>query len=93
MGARKDGRLALKAVKKTADIYLGRVDKDVSAENIKQYIEEVFNIMIEKIESLQIKTDQYNAFKITVDLEVRDELLKPESWPEGIVVNKFYRRP
>ena len=92
MGARKDGRLALKGVKKTADIYLGRVDRDVSTEDIQQYIKEVFNITVEKIENLQIRTDQYSAFKITIDLAVRDELFKPESWPEGIVVNKFYRR-
>ena len=92
MGARKDGRLALKGVKKTADIYLGRVDRDVSTEDIQQYIKEVFNITVEKIENLQIRTDQYSAFKITIDLAVRDELFKPESWPDGIVVNKFYRR-
>ena len=91
-GAKKDGVLALKAVKRTADIYLGRVEKTVSADDIENYILEVFNVKVEKVENIQIRTDQYRAYKVTVDLALRDKLFKPEAWPEGIVVNKFYRR-
>ena len=91
-GAKKDGVLALKAVKRTADIYLGRVEKTVSADDIENYIQEVFNVKVEKVENIQIRTDQYRAYKVTVDLALRDKLFKPEAWPEGIVVNKFYRR-
>ena len=92
LGAKKDGVSALKAVKRTADIYLGRVEKTVSADDIENYIQEVFNVKVENVESLQIRTDQYKAFKITVDLALRDKLFTPEAWPEGIIVNKFYRR-
>ena len=90
LGANKDGRLPLKAVQKTADVFVGRVTKDIGESDIKQYIKEVFDIVVKKIEILKIKTDKYNAFKVTVNLSDRDTLFKPDLWPEGLVINKFY---
>ena len=92
LGANKDDRFSLRAVGKTADVFLGRVDKNVEKTNIEQYIKDVFGITVKKVEYLKIKTDEYNAFKVTVDLFERDNLFKPDLWPEGMVVNKFYKR-
>ena len=92
LGVNKDGRLPLKAVQKTADVFVGRVTKDIGESDIKQYIKEVFDIVVKKIEILKIKTDEYNAFKVTVNLSDRDTLFKPDLWPEGLVINKFYKR-
>ena len=46
LGANKDGYLPLKAVEKTADIFVGRVTKDIGESDIKQYIKEVFDIIV-----------------------------------------------
>ena len=69
-----------------------KVTKDIGESDIKQYIKEVFDIVDKKIEILKIKTDKYNAFKVTVNLSDRDTLFKPDLWPEGLVINKFYKR-
>ena len=82
----------MKAVKRTADVFLGRVDKSVKEEEITQYIEDSFSVTVEKIEILNIKTDQFNAFKITVPSIERDKLFNSELWPEGMVVNKYYNK-
>ena len=92
LGASKDDRFSLRAVGRTADVFLGRVDKNVEESDIEQYIRDVFDIAVKKIEILKIKTDEYNAFKVTVDLSERDNLFKPDLWPEGMIVNKFYKR-
>ena len=92
MGARKDNNSLVKAVKRTADVFLGRVDTDVQIVDIESYIKDVFNVSVEKIENLKIKSDQFSAFKITVLLDERDKLFDCELWPEGMVVNKFYNR-
>lgn len=92
MGSRKDDHSLMKAVKRTADVFLGRVDKSVKADEIIQYIEDSFNVVAEKVEVLKIKSDQFNAFKITVPSIERDKLFNSELWPEGIVVNKYYNR-
>lgn len=92
-GVRKDkNTLSFKGVRKTADVFLGRVEKSVTSSNIENYIEETFNIKVKKIDPMVIKSDMFNAFKITVLLDEREKLFDSESWPEGIVINKFYSR-
>ena len=92
MGSRKSEHSFMKAVKQTADIFLGRVDRSVKTEEITQYIKDSFNVVVENIEVLKIRTDQFNAFKITVLSTEREKLFNSDLWPEGMVVNKYYNR-
>ena len=62
------------------------------SDDIENYVQEVFNMNVEKVEEVQIRTDQYRAFKVTVDPALRDKLFMTDAWPEGIIVNKCYRR-
>ena len=64
-GSRKSHH-QLKAVRRTADVFLGRMDSDVSSGSIKSYIQETFEIHVYNIEELKIVTDEYKAYKITV---------------------------
>ena len=92
-GARKaSGSSSFKAVERTADVFLGRVHKETPIEDIKAYVKNTFNVTCLDIEKLVIKTDAFNAFKITVLLSDRDLLFKPELWPEDVVVGKYYNR-
>ena len=72
--------------------FLGRVDKEVEASNIKEHIKDNFDVNVQNIESVEILSKHFNAFKITVLLEDRDKLFNAELWPEGMIVNKFYKR-
>ena len=92
MGSRKSEQSSMKAVKRTADVFLGRVEKSMKVEEIVQYIKDNFEIEVENIEALKIRTDKFNAFKITVLSTDRERLFNSELWPEGMVVNKYYNR-
>ena len=81
-----------KAALRTSDVYVGRVDTEVTMEDIEKYIGDTFDLTLFDIEKLNIVSSQYNAFKITVKVNERDKLFKPECWPEGIIVNKYYNR-
>lgn len=91
-GARRDGGFLLKAVKRTVDVFIGRVDIEADESVISDYIKETFDITCSKVEKLQIKTDLYNAFKVTVSLTEREALFKSDMWPEDVIINKFYNR-
>ena len=73
-------------------MFLGRVDKEVTVDNIKDYIKDTFDVMIRSIEGVEIQSKQFNAFKITVLSEERETLFNAALWPEGMIVNKFYKR-
>ena len=51
-----------------------------------------FNVIVQSIENVKIFSNDFNAFKITTFLDERDKLFNADLWPEGMIVNKFYRR-
>ena len=73
-GVRKDGASTFRAVKQTIDIFVGRVHKDTTEEDIMKYVRDTFDIDYVAAKQLQIQTDQYNAFKAMVCLSNRDKL-------------------
>ena len=82
----------MRAVRRTVDVFLGRVHKEVDIDIIRNYIKENFEIDPQNIEDINIKSEYFNAFKITVFIDEREKLFNAELWPEGLIVNKFYRR-
>ena len=92
LGSRRDAHSTMRAVRRTADVFIGRVDRQVEAENVSDYIKEHFDVKVQNIEKVEIQSKLFNAFKVTVFLENRDKLFNAELWPEGIIVNKFYKR-
>ena len=92
LGSKRNVPFAMRAVRRTADIFLGRVNKDVEVDVIKEYIKDNFNVIVQNIESVNIFSNDFNAFKITTFLDERDKLFNADLWPEGMIVNKFYRR-
>ena len=92
LGARKVIGTTMRAVRRTADVFLGRVAKDVTVDGIKDYVKDNFNINVQTVECLKIQSEHFNAFKVTVFMDERDILFNAELWPEGIIVNKFYKR-
>ena len=92
-GNKKDnGCSSFKAVKRTVDIFLGRVDKDATTDIIHDYVKDNFNVDCIKIEKLLIKTELYNAFKLSVSISDRELLFNMDSWPEDVIISKFYNR-
>ena len=91
-GSKKGDSCSLKAAVRRADVYVGRVDRDVTDDDIKNFIQQSFEIEVFSVSKLDIFSDVYNAFKVCVKANVRDKLFDSDKWPEDIVVNKFYNK-
>ena len=92
MGAKKTSHNNFKGVKRTVDVFLGRVVKTAAIEDISNYIEETFNVTPISLEPIKIGSKVFNAFKLTVLLDQRDKLFNADMWPEDVVVKKYYSR-
>lgn len=92
LGAKRNSQSTLRAVRRTLDVFLGRVIKDVEIDDIKDYIKENFNVVVQNVEPITIRSAEYNAFKVTVFSDERDKLFNADLWPEGMIVNKYYVR-
>ena len=91
-GVRKDASGTFKSVEKVVDVFIGRVHTSVDSDSISSYITENFDVNCSQIEKLNTRADDYNCFKVSVNINDRDKLFKPDLWPEGIVINKFFTR-
>ena len=91
-GSRKIVGGSLRAATRTTDVFIGRVDNDVSEDEIKDYIKANFNVDTYVVRKLNIRSEIYAAFKVNVKISDRDKLFEAELWPENIIVNKFYNR-
>ena len=92
LGSKRDVPFAMRPVRRMADIFLGRANKDVEVDAIKECIKDNFNVIVQNIENVKIFSNDFNAFKITTFLDERDKLFNADLWPEGMIVNKFYKR-
>lgn len=91
-GSRKTENITLKAATRFVDLFLGRVDREVTGDNIHEYVSNTFGVNIVDITKLEILSDKFSAFKITVRLQDREKLFQADLWPEDIVIDKFYNR-
>ena len=70
------------------DLFLGGCSVETTEEQIKAHCT-ANGFRNVKVDRLQTKAN-YGAFKITATASARDELLKPELWPQGLFVRKYY---
>ena len=84
------GSGGLSGVERILDVFVGGCDKNTTVSDLENYCS-TNDFRIEKCEALTTRSEWYNAFKISVLATKRDELLKPEFWPVGIFVRKFFK--
>ena len=91
-GAKKIDNGVFKAVKRSIDVYIGRVHPSVTTDDVKKYIMENFKVEVLEISQLEIRTTSHNSFRVRIYLDDRDTLFKAETWPENMVISKFYSK-
>ena len=91
VGSRVSSCGLLRSASRTADLYIGNCDIDVTPESLTQYIYDVKKVKVQKCEQLETKYDNYTSFKITLFVNDRMNLLSADVWPNGIVCRKFYK--
>ncbi len=75
---------------KVLDIYVGGCQLSTDPDKVKSYCTKKLKMSFIKCCQLESKSKWNKSFKISIHANVRDELLKPEFWPEGIVIRKFF---
>ena len=76
---------------KTLDIYVGGCLPTTTPQLIKEHCEEIFNLNFIECEPIDTRNKYCKAFKVSVHATHRNELLKPEFWPQGVIVNKYFK--
>ncbi|KAL3269668.1 hypothetical protein HHI36_008729 [Cryptolaemus montrouzieri] len=85
-----DSSAAFAAATRKAWLYVGRVGTDVKEENIVRYLKNKFPNNTFEVEMLPERENSNSvAFKVGADMSLSEELNKTESWPNGVLVERF----
>ncbi|KAJ2949547.1 hypothetical protein O0L34_g15466 [Tuta absoluta] len=86
------GSIKLQAADMPASIYLSRLKKTISKDDIKEYIHEKGESCID-VQSLQQRDEvDFKSYKIVVLKDKLNIFLEKEFWPSGIIFRRFRER-
>lgn len=81
----------LKAAPRIAWLFIGRLDENVTAEDLTQYVKD--NGISRVMECMELHTRGPNkAFRIGVPFEEKDIAENAEFWPEGVIFRQYLFR-
>lgn len=92
VGSRKpDGsKLVAANVQKKTSIFVSRVDRQVSADDLQDYMKLTFGpAEVFLIEEQNVRSGDYRSYRVQARLDLLERLLEPSSWPENVLVKKF----
>lgn len=83
---------SLRPAERRTWIFVTRLHKDTTTDDVKSYLDKVCNVQCEKLTSLR-NSDRVASFKVSAPLRFQDDLMRAELWPEGVRVCRYrFRR-
>lgn len=90
VGSNKENS-TVKGVGKFCYLHVYRLAPSMKSDDIINYLKSV-NISDVQCEQLNSRfPDIYSSFKVSAPAKYLEDLTKPETWPEGVCVNRFFR--
>lgn len=73
-------------------IYIYRIKRHVTAEQVTEHIKKHDSFKDERVQvkELQSNPSQLKSFVVTAPLHKKDELYKPEFWPQNVGIKRFH---
>lgn len=89
MGSKQD---TFAAVARRAQLYIGNINPNANRDSIEQYIRERLPNNDFILDDLPKREEALSrAFKLTIDFSLLETLNKPDFWPQGVIVKRFFR--
>lgn len=71
-------------------IFVSKISLEIAELDLVEYLKNNFGHEQKfTVESLEVKSGEYKAFKIMANKNLEDNLLNPNNWPENIIIKKF----
>jgi hypothetical protein len=71
------------------DIFVCRVDKAATVEEMQRFIEES-GFSVKRITIMSHEEAQFKSFKVSIPKSQLNDILGAEKWPEGVMVRRFW---
>ena len=89
IGQKKTNEKLVASIPQTS-LFVSKISLEVNETDLLEYLNKNFGPNEKfKVEKVAVKSEEYNAYKITARKELEDNLLNANNWPENISINKF----
>ena len=87
--ANHNGRLTTVRTFRPIEVFITRLSPDTENFQIAEFLKKDHNIDT-VVERLTTRYDSYSSFKIKTTTEHIKTVMNPETWPEGVLIRKFF---
>jgi hypothetical protein len=81
----------LRAGPRRHDLFVFRIDKDITDEMFRDYLNES-QVNVHELECLSQDGSWTKSYRVTVECNNINDILNPEFWPDGIGCRRFWRK-
>jgi hypothetical protein len=76
-------------------LFVGRANKDAEDVDIKDYLESkgIAVSEVRKLKPVQAWQEKSAAFRVSVFIECKDDVMNPDVWPENVQVRDWHFKP
>ena len=80
---------------KTWHIFVGKLNKECTKEDIKEFLEQndISVSEVRKMEATRTWQKEHSAFRVSVALKCKDAVMMPALWPDNVEVRDWYFKP
>lgn len=87
-GVFRRGNSLVKAATRLIDVFIGRVDINVTCDDLRKYFSDTLGMQVVSVNNLVIRTSEHQTFKVALKLSERERLFIPDPWFEDIITEK-----
>jgi hypothetical protein len=85
------GVCPLKTAKRTAHVYIGRLDSEVTTDTLSDYIKSLTDVEEEELDIEKLNTKSTNSsFRVSLPMEKLSAIKKSELWNEGTILGRYF---
>lgn len=84
-----NSKLVAAVINKKSSVQVKLLANEVTESDLLEHLQDNFGNETFTIEKLKVQSGDYASFRVEAREDISNQLLNPDLWPEGIIVNKF----
>ena len=89
VGTGTDSSNLITTVNKTFPVFIGRLDNNITAENIEIFLNTKFKTPIKGLTKIKLNHNHFSSYYFYVNIMEKDIIYSKNEWPQGLLVSRY----
>jgi len=91
VGTCYDETNTIATIKRTYPVYIGRIQNNISTEQITSFLNQKFKKPISELTKIQLKHSNFSSYYFYIDFLEQSLIKNKEIWPHGLIIDRYNR--